>query len=94
MCIRDRIKIGLEYLFMKKGFGRENFLEMGGFAKSHDELHRPNLQFHFMNGLFKNHNKTKIRKDGFTLHVCNLYPESVSYTHLDVYKRQSGIWSM
>ncbi len=71
-----QIKVGLEYILFKKGFARENFLEMGGFAKSHDELHRPNLQFHFMNGLFKNHNKTKIRKDGFTLHVCNLYPES------------------
>ena len=71
-----QLKVGLEYIFFKRGFGRENFLEYGGFAKSHEELHRPNLQFHFLNGLFKDHNKTKIKKDGFTLHVCNLYPEA------------------
>lgn len=70
------IKIGIDYLLYKKGLGRENFLEFGGFAKSDENLFRPNLQFHFMNGIFKNHNRTKIRKDGYGLHVCNLYPES------------------
>jgi choline dehydrogenase len=68
--------IGLEYLLFNKGYGRETFLEMGLFAKTDENLYRPNLQFHFMNGVFKDHNKTRVRKDGFTLHVCNLYPES------------------
>lgn len=70
------MKIGLEYIFRGTGLGRENFLEFGGFAKSNENLFRPNLQFHFMNGIFKNHNRTKVKKDGFGLHVCNLYPES------------------
>lgn len=71
-----QIKIGLEYILFKKGMGRENFLEFGGFAKTEANLFRPNLQFHFINGIIKDHNQTKVRKDGFGLHVCNLYPES------------------
>ncbi len=70
------ITIGLEYLLFNKGLARENFLEVGGFVKSDEKLQRPNVQFHFLNGIFKKHNQILVSKNGFSLHACDLYPES------------------
>jgi choline dehydrogenase len=66
----------IEYLFKKSGFGRENFLESGGFAKSREGLDRPDLQFHFVNALVQDHGNVPAPKDGFSIHVCQLRPES------------------
>jgi choline dehydrogenase len=66
----------LQYMFQKKGLGRENFLESGGFAKSREGLDRPDLQFHFVNALVQDHGKVSAGRDGFSLHVCQLRPES------------------
>jgi choline dehydrogenase len=66
----------LEYMFKGSGFGRENFLESGGFAKSREGLDRPDLQFHFVNALVVNHGNVTVQKDGFSIHVCQLRPES------------------
>jgi choline dehydrogenase len=66
----------LNYMFQKKGLGRENFLESGGFARSREGLDRPDLQFHFVNALVQDHGKTAAGRDGFSLHVCQLRPES------------------
>ncbi|MEN9874512.1 MAG: hypothetical protein RL186_1409 [Pseudomonadota bacterium] len=66
----------LEYVFKKSGFGRENFLESGGFAKSRDGLDRPDLQFHFVNALVQDHGNVAAKTDGFSIHVCQLRPES------------------
>jgi len=66
----------LTYLFRKEGLGRENFLESGGFAKSREGLDRPDLQFHFVNALVQDHGNVAATQDGFSLHVCQLRPES------------------
>jgi choline dehydrogenase len=66
----------LTYLFRKEGLGRENFLESGGFAKSREGLDRPDLQFHFVNALVQDHGNVAANQDGFSLHVCQLRPES------------------
>jgi choline dehydrogenase len=66
----------LEYMFKKSGLGRENFLESGGFAKSREGLDRPDLQFHFVNALVEDHGNVAATKDGFSIHVCQLRPES------------------
>lgn len=70
------ITLGLDYLLFNKGFARENFLEVGGFAKTDENLYRPNIQFHLLNGIFKKHNQVIVPKNGFSLHACDLYPES------------------
>ncbi|MDO8296283.1 MAG: choline dehydrogenase [Caulobacter sp.] len=67
---------GLNYLLFKKGFGRQNFLESGAFLRSRPDLDRPDLQIHTVLAIMQNHGKTVIEKDGFTLHVCQLRPES------------------
>ena len=66
----------LEYMFKKTGYGRENFLESGGFAKSREGLDRPDLQYHFVNALVQDHGNVAAKQDGFSIHVCQLRPES------------------
>jgi choline dehydrogenase len=67
---------GLSYLLFKKGTGRQQMLESGAFLRSRPDLDRPDLQFHTVLAIMQNHGKTVIQKDGFTLHVCQLRPES------------------
>ena len=51
-------------------------MESGGFAKSREGLDRPDLQFHFVNALVQDHGNVAATKDGFSIHVCQLRPES------------------
>jgi choline dehydrogenase len=71
-----QLATGLKYMFTKQGLGRENFLESGGFTKSREGLDRPDLQFHFVNAIMQDHARVQPTEDGFTLHVCQLRPES------------------
>jgi choline dehydrogenase len=68
--------VGINYMLFKKGIGRENFLESGAFLRSRPDLDRPDLQFHTVLAVMKDHGKVVIEKDGFTFHVCQLRPES------------------
>ena len=71
-----RLATGLNYLLFKKGLGRENLLESGAFIRSRPDLDRPDLQIHAVLAIMKDHAKEVIEKDGFSLHVCQLRPES------------------
>jgi len=72
----NKLLTGLNYLFFKQGFGRQNFLEAGAFIPSRPDLDRPDLQIHAILAIMKNHGNEVIEKDGFSLHVCQLRPES------------------
>jgi choline dehydrogenase len=72
----NRILTGLNYAFRGQGPGRQNFLESGAFLKSRLDLDRPDLQLHCVLAIMQDHGKTVIKKDGFTVHVCQLRPES------------------
>jgi len=71
-----RLVTGLEYMLFGKGFGRQNFLEAGAFLKSRPDLDRPDLQLHCVLAIMKEHGKVTVEKDGFSVHVCQLRPES------------------
>jgi choline dehydrogenase len=71
-----RLATGLNYLVRGQGPGRQNFLEAGAFLKSRPDLDRPDLQLHCVLAIMKDHGKTVIEKDGFSVHVCQLRPES------------------
>lgn len=71
-----RLATGLNYLLRGQGPGRQNFLEAGAFLKSRPDLDRPDLQLHCVLAIMKDHGKTVIEKDGFSIHVCQLRPES------------------
>jgi len=72
----NRITTGLAYMMFGQGFGRQNFLEAGAFLKSRPDLDRPDLQLHCVLAIMKDHGKVSVAKDGFSVHVCQLRPES------------------
>jgi choline dehydrogenase len=71
-----RLATGLSYILFGQGTGRQNFLEAGAFLKSRPDLDRPDLQLHCVMAIMRNHGKDPVAKDGFTIHVCQLRPES------------------
>ncbi|HLK23509.1 MAG TPA: choline dehydrogenase [Caulobacteraceae bacterium] len=70
------LTVGVSYVLFKRGFGRQQFLESGAFVRSRLELDRPDLQLHCVLAIMKNHGKESVPKDGFSVHVCQLRPES------------------
>jgi choline dehydrogenase len=68
--------IGLQYLFTKQGCGRTNHLHAGAFLKTRGELDRPDIQLHLVNAVMRDHARIKADRDGFTIHACQLRPES------------------
>jgi len=83
-----QLKVGLQYLLTGKGPGRQNGLETGAFLKSRPDLDRPDLQVHFVLAIMQDHAKIRVKQDGFTMHVCQLRPESrgrVSLANADPY---------
>ncbi|MEL6661477.1 MAG: choline dehydrogenase [Pseudomonadota bacterium] len=71
-----RYLVGLQYLFTKGGPGADNFLQAGAFLKSREGLDRPDLQLHFVNAGMIDHGRTEVKHDAFTVHACQLRPES------------------
>ncbi len=71
-----KLFIGLNYMLRGQGAGRMNGLESGAFLKSRPDLDRPDLQIHVVLAIMKDHGKQPGTEDGFTLHVCQLRPES------------------
>jgi choline dehydrogenase len=70
------IGVGLNYLLRGKGAGRQQFLEAGAFVSSRAGLSRPDVQIHAVLAIMQDHGKVKATEDGFTLHLCQLRPES------------------
>jgi choline dehydrogenase len=78
----NRLWTGLNYMLFGQGFGRQNFLEAGAFLKSRPDVDRPDLQLHCVLAIMKDHGKQVIEKDGFSVHVCQLRPESRGHVAL------------
>jgi choline dehydrogenase len=72
----NMLTTGLAYALFGQGFGRQQFLEAGAFLKSRPDLDRPDLQLHCVLAIMKDHGKQTVPKDGFSIHVCQLRPES------------------
>jgi len=72
----NRLLTGMNYMLRGQGPGRSNFLEAGAFLKSRQDLDRPDLQLHCVMAIMQDHGKTAVEKDGFSIHVCQLRPES------------------
>jgi choline dehydrogenase len=64
------------YLLTKSGPGTSPIAEAGGFLKTQSGLADPDIQLHFIPAFVIDHGRTKLKKNGFTLHVCQLRPES------------------
>jgi choline dehydrogenase len=68
--------VGLNYMLRKQGPGRTNHLHSGAFLKTRGELDRPDIQLHFVGAIMIDHAKVAPDRDGFTIHACQLRPES------------------
>ncbi|MEZ6023936.1 MAG: choline dehydrogenase [Hyphomonadaceae bacterium] len=68
--------VGLDWMIRKQGPGRTNHLQAGAFLKTRGELDRPDIQLHFINAVMIDHAKVEADRDGFTVHSCQLRPES------------------
>ncbi len=73
---------GMQYAFFKTGLATTQGLESGGFLKSRPELEIPDLQLHFVAAMMRDHARIKSDRHGFTVHVCQLRPESKGFVSL------------
>lgn len=71
-----QLGVGLRYLLTGKGMGRQQFLESGAFLPSRPGLSRPDIQIHAVLAIMRDHGKVAASEDGFSLHLCQLRPES------------------
>jgi choline dehydrogenase len=58
------------------GPGASNWLHAGAFLKTRPELDRPDIQLHFVAAMMIKHGKVRPDRDAFTIHACQLRPES------------------
>ena len=70
------LKTGISYLLRGQGLGRQQFLESGAFVRSREGLSRADVQIHAVLAIMRDHGKTQVKEDGFSLHLCQLRPES------------------
>jgi choline dehydrogenase len=71
-----------QYKTKKKGPGTSPIAETGGFLSTQKGLAAPDVQLHFLPVLVADHGRTRLKKNGYTLHVCALRPESTGTIRL------------
>jgi choline dehydrogenase len=64
------------YVLQKTGPGTSCIAEAGGFLHTQPGLAAPDIQLHFIPAFVIDHGRTRLKENGFTLHVCQLRPES------------------
>jgi choline dehydrogenase len=65
-----------QYVTKRKGPGTSPIAESGGFLRTRPGLAAPDIQLHFLPVMVMDHGRTRLKKNGYTLHVCTLRPES------------------
>ena len=78
-----KLGVGLNFLLRKKGPGTDNFLQAGAFLNSREGLDRPDIQLHFVNAAVMEHGQVPVEQDAFTIHACQLRPESKGHVGLN-----------
>jgi choline dehydrogenase len=67
--MKNRPRVGLEWLLFKKGPGHTNHFEGGGFARSNDDVEWPNLMFHFLPIAVRYDGSTPAGGHGYQVHI-------------------------
>ncbi len=75
-------KAFLEYRKSGSGMLASNAAESGGFARLSPESTRPEIQFHFLPTMLRDHGRKLTPGYGMTLHCCQLRPKSRGYIGL------------
>ncbi len=71
-----KLKIGFDWLFLRRGVGASNGFEAGGFARGNTEVAYPNLQFHFLPVAVSYDGSASQDRHGFQLHAGPMRPTS------------------
>ena len=73
---------GLKWFILKKGMLCFSHLEVGGFVKTSEKYHYPNIQLHFFPSLVINHGLTNPSFDGFQFHASPNRPKSRGFVEI------------
>lgn len=77
-----QLKIGFEWLFLRRGVGASNHFEAGAFISSQSRFSHPNLQYHFMPIAMHYDGSEMQGQHGFQAHVGPMRPESRGHVKL------------
>jgi choline dehydrogenase len=73
--LKNRPKVGLEWLLFKKGAGATNHFEAGGFIRSNEDVAYPNLMFHFLPIAIR-YDGSAPQGHGYQVHVGPMYSDA------------------
>jgi choline dehydrogenase len=72
---RHKPRIGLEWLFARRGVGATNHFEAGGFIRSNDVVAYPNLMFHFLPIAIRYDGSRPASDHGYQVHIGPMYSD-------------------
>ncbi|KAL3860165.1 hypothetical protein ACJMK2_010323 [Sinanodonta woodiana] len=78
----NMIRIGLEWFLRQTGDGATAHLEAGGFIRSCPGVEHPNIQFHFLPSVVKDHGRKTGDSHAYQVHVGPMRPTSKGYIKL------------
>jgi choline dehydrogenase len=73
--LRNRPRVGLQWLLFRTGPGATNHFEAGGFVRSNDDVAYPNLMFHFLPIAIR-YDGSAPRGHGYQVHVGPMYSDA------------------
>ncbi|MBA2390819.1 MAG: choline dehydrogenase [Geodermatophilaceae bacterium] len=73
---RNRPRIGVEWLLLRRGLGATNHFEGGGFARSNDTVDYPNLMFHFLPIAIRYDGSSPTKDHGYQVHIGPMYSDA------------------
>lgn len=77
-----QISVGLKYTLFRSGPAASHVLQAGAFLKTRKGLEVPDIQLHFISAPMIDHGRHKADRHAYTMHVCQLRPESRGYISL------------
>ena len=73
---RARPRVGVEWLFFRRGLGATNHFEGGGFVRSNTEVDYPNLMFHFLPIAIRYDGSAPTEGHGYQVHIGPMYSDA------------------
>ncbi|MGZ5366931.1 choline dehydrogenase [Aeromicrobium sp.] len=83
---RHKLRIGAEWMFLRRGVGATNHFEAGGFVRSNDLVDYPNMMFHFLPIAIRYDGSQPAAEHGYQVHIGPMYSDcrgSVKITSTD-----------
>ncbi|MGZ5407489.1 MAG: choline dehydrogenase [Aeromicrobium sp.] len=83
---RHKLRIGAEWMFLRRGVGATNHFEADGFVRSNDLVDYPNMMFHFLPIAIRYDGSQPAAEHGYQVHIGPMYSDcrgSVKITSTD-----------